>query len=141
MEVFCQGEDIKKLIPQREPIMQVDTLFYKKENEACCGLTILPDNIFCRQGYFTEPGLIEHIAQSSAAMSGYDFFINNQPAPLGFIAEIKKMNIYSSPQIGEKLQTKLMIVSKIENMALVKAETYVGDKLVVDCQMKIFIKQ
>ncbi len=141
MEVLCQGEEIKKLIPQREPIVQVDTLFYKKESEACCGLTILPDNIFCQQGHFTEPGLIEHIAQSSAAMSGYSFFRNNQPAPLGFIAEIKKMNIYFCPKIGEKLRTRLTIVSEVENMSLVKAETCVDDKLVAEGQMKIFIKQ
>ena len=51
------------------------------------------------------------------------------------------MNIYFCPKIGEKLQTKLTIVSEVENMSLVKAETYAGGRLAAEGQMKIFIKQ
>ena len=42
-----QGEGIKELIPQRHPIIMVDTFYDATEMECNTGLTILDDNIFC----------------------------------------------------------------------------------------------
>ena len=42
-----QGEGIKELIPQRYPIIMVDTFYDATEMECNTGLTILDDNIFC----------------------------------------------------------------------------------------------
>ena len=46
-EVIIQGEGILNLIPQRPPIVMVDSFFGIEENHSYSGLTVTADNIFC----------------------------------------------------------------------------------------------
>lgn len=72
-EVIIQGEGILNLIPQRPPIVMVDSFFGIEENHSYSGLTVTADNIFCETRKLQEAGIIEHIAQSAQHVS--DFFI------------------------------------------------------------------
>ena len=49
-EVIIQGEGILNLIPQRPPIVMVDSFFGIEENHSYSGLTVTADNIFCETG-------------------------------------------------------------------------------------------
>ena len=119
----------------------VDTLYSATESHCVAGLTVRPDNMFCENGFFTEPGLIEHIAQSSSVMAGYNTYRENTPAPIGFIGEVKKYQTVALPKVGDKLVTTIHIMSKIMNITLITAETKVDDRIMATCQMKIFIKE
>ena len=70
-EAVIQGEGILNLIPQRPPIVMVDSFFGFEENRSYSGLTVTTDNLFCEAGRLQEPGIIEHIAQSAAARIGF----------------------------------------------------------------------
>ena len=95
-----QGEGIKELIPQRYPIIMVDTFYDATEMECNTGLTILDDNIFCENGSLLEPGIIEHIAQSASAHAGYKEKLKNSPnPPVGYIGEVKKFKLYRKPAV------------------------------------------
>jgi predicted hotdog family 3-hydroxylacyl-ACP dehydratase len=139
-DALFSGDGILSLIPQRAPIMMLDAFFEGSETEACTGLTVQPDNLFCVDGRFTEPGLIEHIAQSASAHAGYKALCAEKTAPLGFIGEIKKFRVYRLPLVGEQLRTSVCVVSEVLNISLISAEIKSGDELVANCQMKIFIK-
>lgn len=136
-----QGEQIKELIPQRNPIMMVDTLYDANETECVSGLTIAQDNLFCVDGSFIEPGLIEHIAQSASAHAGVKAKMKNEPTPVGYIGEVKKFKLVAKPKAGSSLVTTIRIVSEVQNVSLIKAETKVGDEVMASCQMKIFIRE
>ena len=137
-----QGEGIKELIPQRHPIIMVDTFYDATEMECNTGLTILDDNIFCENGSLLEPGIIEHIAQSASAHAGYKEKLKNSPnPPVGYIGEVKKFKLYRKPAVGEQLHTFIKIASEIMNVSLIKTETKVEDELIASCQMKIYIKE
>ena len=71
IDPLYKGEGIKELIPQRAPIMMVDTFYKADETDCETGLTVLSDNIFCENGDLLEPGMIEHVAQSASAHAGY----------------------------------------------------------------------
>lgn len=136
-----KGEEIFELIPQRAPIVMVDTLYEADDVSGKTGLTISEDNIFCRDNHMQEPGLIEHIAQSAAAFAGYKTFKDELPPKLGFIGEIKKCKINTLPKAGERLTTNLKVLGEAAGITLVSAETFVSDTLIVSCQMKIFIQE
>lgn len=69
---MMRGEDIKRLIPQRNPMLMVDEFEVLDEQTAHTALTVRPDNMFLyRNGELPESGLIEHIAQSASALAGY----------------------------------------------------------------------
>jgi len=135
-----RGEAIKELIPQRDPMIMIDVLYCATELEAETGLTVAENTMFCSEGLLEEPGLIEHIAQSASAFAGFKAKLANQPAPLGFIGEVKKCSIYFLPKMGDALRTHIRILTEALGVSLLTAETRVNDVVAVQCQMKIYIK-
>ena len=140
-KVIFKGEQLGRLIPQRAPIIMVDALFSADEEGAQTGLSIYKDNIFSDGKVLTEPGLIEHIAQSASAYAGYKAYKNNLPAPIGLIGEVKKFKVHKLPEIGTSVRTNISIISEVLNVTLIKGEVYNNDEIVASCQMKIFIKE
>ena len=135
-----RGEGIKDLIPQRYPMIMLDTFYGATESEADTGLIVTSENLFCSDGFFMEPGLIEHIAQSASAFAGYKAKVKNKPTPIGYIGEVKKFRINFLPRTGDKLFTHIRIISEVLGVSLLAAETKVGGEIAALCQMKIFIK-
>ncbi|MBP5365225.1 MAG: beta-hydroxyacyl-ACP dehydratase [Bacteroidales bacterium] len=136
-----KGEEIKKLLNQRAPILMVDTLYEVSDNGATTGLTIEADNFFNLDGQFTEPGLIEHMAQSASAFVGYNAIkSNSSAAPVGYIGEIKNFKLAGRlPKAGDKLLTTVTVQSVVMNITLFTAETKTGDTTVASCQMKLSV--
>jgi 3-hydroxymyristoyl/3-hydroxydecanoyl-(acyl carrier protein) dehydratase len=139
-EHITNPEIIKKLIPQREPIIMVDSLLYFSENNVVSGLTISEDNIFVQQGYLTEPGIIEHMAQTVALYTGYHFYIENQVAPEGYIGAIKGVHIHKMPKIGDRIETEVEILQEIMGVTLVKGTTRLQDEIICTAEMKTVLK-
>ena len=135
------GEAIYRLIPQRPPIVMIDTLIDATDGEARTALTVAADNIFCSAGQLREPGLIEHIAQSAAAFAGFSTYKQGLPPKLGYIGELKKIRINALPLVGDTLHTTLRVLGEAAGITLLDAETRVGDTVVAVGQMKIFIKE
>jgi len=139
-DALFSGDGILSLILQRAPIIMLDAFYEGNETEASTGLTVQPDNLFCVNGRLTEPGLIEHIAQSASAHAGYKALCKQQTSPLGFIGEIKKLRIFRLPAVGEQLITNIAVISEVLNISLISAEIKSGGEIVACCQMKIFIQ-
>lgn len=137
------GEEIKKLIPQRDPIMMVDSLIDAEGDVCHTALTIGPANFFIESDdqLMAEPGLIEHIAQSASAFAGYRYVSRGELAPVGYIGEVKKFHCYRRPGIGERLQTTITMGAEINGITIITGETRVGDEVVADTQMKIFVEE
>lgn len=140
-EPLLVGEELYKLIPQRNPIVMVDTFFWADEESAETGLHVQSDNIFCEGGLLREPGMIEHVAQSAAAFAGYASFTKGEAPKLGFIGEVKKFKIDRLPKVGEFLYTRLRVLGEAAGVTLISAETKSGEEVLATCQMKIFIKE
>jgi predicted hotdog family 3-hydroxylacyl-ACP dehydratase len=140
-EAIIHGEGILGLIPQRPPIVMVDSFFGIEENCSYSGLTITSDNIFCEAGKLQEPGVIEHIAQSAAARIGFIYTRQGAQVPLGFIGSVDKLKIYNLPEVGIKLFTEITVVQEVFDITLVSAQVKAGEELIAECRMKIFIKK
>lgn len=133
--------EISQLIPQRDPIVEVDELVSASESEAVTRLTVREDNFFAQSGVLHEPGLIEHMAQSAAAFAGNTTFLRNEAPHLGFIGEVKRCHISLLPEVGAVLTTTVTLISEIAGVSLVKIATVCDGNPVAECQMKIFLKE
>ena len=138
---LLEGEGLYKLIPQRNPIVMVDTFFCADEESAETGFHVQAGNLFCEEGILREPGMIEHVAQSAAAFAGYAPYTKGETPKLGFIGEVKKFKIVRLPKVGEFLHTNLRILGEVAGVTLISAETKSGEEVLATCQMKIFIKE
>lgn len=99
------------------------------------------ENIFCHEGLFREPGLIENIAQTAAARVGYLCKMEERKVPLGFIGAIKNLVIHQIPGVGEKLQTNVTIEHEVMNATVISGKIYAGGNLLAECEMNIFLQE
>ncbi|MDO4755091.1 MAG: beta-hydroxyacyl-ACP dehydratase [Parabacteroides sp.] len=135
-------EDIKKLIPQREPIIMVDQLVSVKEDRIVTRFTVPDQNLFLyERREMAETGLIEHIAQSASAWAGYKALSSGaSEAPIGYIGEIKNFRCYRRPVVGEQLQTTITFGAEMNGITILTGESRVSDELIAETRMKIFVK-
>ena len=87
--LLLEKEAVENLLPQKFPFVMVDSMFSYTETSLVSGFSIKSDNIFFDNNTFLEAGLIEHMAQSVALHTGYQFFLRNETAPTGYIGSIK----------------------------------------------------
>ncbi len=131
---------VRKLIPQGDPMVMVSELISSDDLCTVSTLLIKEDNIFCSDGFFKEPGIVENIAQTAALRSGYHAFVNKEKPKVGFIGSVKKLMIYDLPKVNDYLETKVEVVSELFNAIIIKGEVKVGDKLIAKGNMNIFLQ-
>jgi predicted hotdog family 3-hydroxylacyl-ACP dehydratase len=134
------GDNILQFIPQRPPVVMVDTLYSCDEKGSTSGLTILKENIFCEAGVFSEAGIIENIAQTAAMHVGYLCKKNNVPVPIGFIGAVKNLEISSLPKAGDKIATIIQIENEVFGITLISGKVLCNEEIVATAEMKIVVK-
>lgn len=137
---IVRGADICKYIPQRSPIVMLDSFYGIVENSSRSALTILEDNIFVEDGHIIDSGIIEHIAQSGAMQIGYMSISHGLPVPLGFIGSVNKLSINRLPLVGETMMTTIVFEAQVGDITLIGATVRVGDEVIATGKMKVATK-
>jgi len=127
-------------IPQRPPFVMIDKLVSVNETETQTQFLIREGHLFVENGFFTEPGLIENMAQTAAAGTGKNAADNGLPAPVGFIGAIKGLEIYSLPPAGAMIHTKVTFIMQVMNAHVVQAVITCNNNRVAKAEFKIFLQ-
>ena len=114
----------------------IDKMFSYTESTIVSGLKVTNDNIFVHDGVFTESGLVEHMAQSVALHTGYQFFLRQEPAPTGYIGSIKEIEIQKLPKLNDEIQTTVTILQEFGGITLVDLSTSLNNEVIATGQMK-----
>jgi 3-hydroxyacyl-[acyl-carrier-protein] dehydratase len=126
-------------IPQRPPFVMIGDVVRADEKITQTTFTIPEDNIFVTNGYFTESGLIENMAQTAAASTGYKANKEGKPAPVGYIAALKSMKVLELPKANDTITTEITFVQVLMNFNLVHGKVMIGDREIANCEFKIFL--
>ena len=122
---ITETDKILQLIPQKPPFVMVDSLTEYTSLKGTTKYTILQDNILVKDGYFSEPGIIEHMAQSMSLHRGYRGFLEGLEKPrTGYIGAIKSAEIMMLPKANSTLTTYVEIIHEILHVTLVTASTF-----------------
>jgi 3-hydroxymyristoyl/3-hydroxydecanoyl-(acyl carrier protein) dehydratase len=132
---------IIELLPQKPPFVMIDKLIDTDKNSTTSGLKITNDNIFVKDNKFYEAGIIENIAQTAAIRMGYECMINKTDVPIGFIGAVKNFNLYELPELNQEIKTTITIESTIFSLTLISGKVMCNNKIIADCEMKIFIQE
>lgn len=127
---------VGNLIPQKFPFVMVDKVLAFGENFITSGFTVEETNIFTENSIFQEAGLIEHMAQSVALYTGYQFFLKNEPAPTGYIGSIKSIEIFQLPKVNDNLVTKVNVLQEFAGITLVDISVLLNEVEIARGQMK-----
>jgi 3-hydroxymyristoyl/3-hydroxydecanoyl-(acyl carrier protein) dehydratase len=127
---------VEGLLPQKFPFVMVDKMFYFTGTTIVTGLEIKSDNIFYDGGTFREPGLVEHMAQSVALHTGYEFYLRKETAPTGYIGSISGVEIKQLPVLGDQIQTTVTILQEFGGITMVEITTTLDGETIASGQMK-----
>ena len=130
---------VHQYIPQREPMMMVDSLISHDGLITKSSFSILKDNILLSNGVFLEAGLLENMAQTAALGKGYESVEKNKKPPLGFIGAVKNFIVHKLPKTNDILETTVIIKHQVMNASIVNAQVYSHHKEIASCELKIFI--
>jgi len=131
--------DILSIIPQKPPFVMVDKLVYCDDNRARTNFLVQEGNILVEDGVLVEAGLVENIAQTAAARSGYLSKIEKKILHIGYIGDVKNLEIASLPKINALLETEITIKNQIFDITVISGKVMCGNKILAQCEMKIFI--
>ncbi len=117
----------------------IDNILNSEEDTFITDLLIRPDNIFVENGILRETGLMENIAQTSAARVG--FSSAGAHVPIGVIGGINQFQLHFLPKVGQTLVTTIHVVAGVGSALVVDATVTCEEQLVATCSMKVFITQ
>jgi predicted hotdog family 3-hydroxylacyl-ACP dehydratase len=132
--------EIQELIPQRPPMIMIDRLTYADDRLARGSLHISPSNIFCENGHLREPGLIEFIAQTAAAFTGYRNRFNTTGVTEGYIGAIKNLSISELPKVNAGIQSEIILENEIVGFTIVTGKVFYENRVIAECEMRILGK-
>ena len=135
--------NILNLIPQRPPFVMIGKLLHADEKITRTSFLVTENNIFTEKGEFCEPGLIENIAQTTAAGAGYISRLKNTPVSVGYIGAIKNLEIFALPKVNDELITEVRICPDfyLDDIIMISGIIWCNELQLAHCEMKIFISK
>lgn len=133
--------NILSIIPQRPPFVMIDRLLEANEHISRTSFTIPEQYLFVENSFFTEPGLVENMAQSAAAGNGYIAMQAGNSVTRGYIGALKNVVISDLPKAGDTIITEVSFLHKVMNAQMVQARILLGEREIASCELKVFIEQ
>jgi predicted hotdog family 3-hydroxylacyl-ACP dehydratase len=138
-KVIATEAMIGQYIPQKAPFIMIGQLLDVTVNKTVTSLCITEGNLFCSEGIFREPGLIENIAQTAAAGVGYISKKEGKEPPVGFIGGLRNLQIYELPEIGREIITEVTLEHEVFDTTVVSGKIYLEERCIAECELKIFL--
>lgn len=128
---------IGNILPQRPPFVFVDRLLHYDTQLTRTAFRVPEAGVFVEDGLFRTAGLVENMAQSSAARIGYIArYILHVPVTIGFIGSVRKLKVYRNPRCGELLETSVLLREDIFGITLTDVEIHSGTELIASASLK-----
>ena len=137
----CRHIPIETLLLQAPPFRFVDRLDRFDREEVVTSFTVPADGALVEDGCLTEVGLVENMAQSSAARIGYiSVYIDHVPVRIGYLGQIKNLEINRLPRCGEVLSTTVRLRQDVFGITLVEARVCQGEEMVAQAAVKTALR-
>lgn len=129
-----------QFIPQAAPFEMIDDVVEVTETETRTRFTVREGHLFVDGGVFTEPGLIENMAQTAAAGTGWKAAQQQQPAPVGFIGAVKNFEVKALPAVGDTIVSAVTMLHQVMNAHIVQATVSLNQEVIAEAEFKIFLQ-
>ncbi len=131
-------EEIKKLLPHREPMLLIDELNNIRKLSSATGVVFVKKDSFFVDGHFPDqpvmPGvlIVEAFGQSAAALTAHGIDKKTYENKLVFLMSIEKAR-FRNPVIPNcKLELQIQAIRSHGRVWKYKGEAFVGDQKMAD---------
>ena len=122
------GDQILSYIPQRAPMVFVDTFYGMIDNAQYSSLFVTPDMAFVEDGKLLDIGLIEFLSQSGYVWFSYREKVILQKSDLeitkGYLCKIKNVHVFSTPTTGTRIYSKMDVIFFSSSLCSVHLTAY-----------------
>ena len=137
----CKHIPVETILLQVPPFRFVDRLDAFDPDGVVTSFTVPADGPLVENGCLTEAGLVENMAQSSAARIGYiSVYIDHVPVRIGYLGQVKNLNVNRLPLSGETLSTTVRLRQDIFGITLVDAGVRGGDEVLATASVKTALR-
>jgi predicted hotdog family 3-hydroxylacyl-ACP dehydratase len=126
-------------IPQKIPFILVDKLIYVDDSTSHGSFKITEGNYFVKSGYYSTSGMVESMAQTAAAGTGYLCRKNNREVPIGYIGAVQKLEVKNWPPVAAEITMEITLLTNILQVSLVSGTVKYQGNIMAFCEMKIFV--
>ena len=131
---------IKKLLPHREPLLLIDELYNIKKLTSATGIVLVKNDSFFVQGHFpgepVMPGvlIVEAFGQAAAALTAHGIPKETYDNKLVFLMSVEKAR-FRNPVIPDcKLELNIEAIRSHGKVWKYKGEAFVSGKKMADAQ-------
>jgi len=133
---------VKRLIPHRPPLLLVDRLLEFKDQSGLIEATVMSDNILlCDDGGIDQIAMAELIAQSYAAVKGYDDLLHDKPVKKGFLVGIRKIHFNYRAFVGDRLLINVSTIASIGGFTVVEGKVMHDDDVIASGTIKLWLPE
>ena len=128
---------IGSILPQQPPFRFVDHLELYSEEVTEVSFTVREGVMLLENGCLSAAGVLEHMAQASAARVGYvTVYILHKPVSIGYIGQVRHYQVNRLPRIGERIHTRVFLKQEIFGISLSDIEVRCGLELLASASLK-----
>ncbi|WP_321531600.1 hypothetical protein [uncultured Desulfuromonas sp.] len=131
----------QKLLPHRPPMLLVDALVAFTPG---CGTVVsevhAEDLFVCEDGSLEPVAFIELIAQSYAAIKGYEDTLNGVPVREGFLVGGRQVKLLSKAHVGDRLTIDIETSGQLEGFCVVDGVVRCDEEILAEGSIKLWIR-
>lgn len=136
--MLMNQEQIKEIIPHREPFLLVDEVVEMEEGKSITAVKHVRAEEYYFEGHFPEKKVMPGVLQVEALAQTGAIAVLSMPENRGKIAyfgSIKEAKFKQQVVPGDTLTLKVEFEKMRKRAGTGKAEAYVGDKLACKCEI------
>ncbi len=131
-------DDVLQRLPHRPPFVMIDRI-RTEDGRAIATFEVKAENVLVEDGFFSESGLVEHMAQAAGAGLRHE---DGATPAVGYIGALKDLRIENLPAVGETITTEVDYLHQVMQAHVVKATTKnKAGSILASCELKIFLQQ
>ncbi|HAD04626.1 MAG: hypothetical protein A2005_11075 [Desulfuromonadales bacterium GWC2_61_20] len=140
MRDFDLPQPAVNFLPHRPPLCLLDELLVCDDSGSRSATQVTATGIMVDAAGALEPvALVEMIAQSFAAMRGYDDQRGGRPVREGFLVGIRHMELHATVSVGDRLEIAVQTSALIGAFAVAEGEVRRGAEVVARGSLKLWI--
>jgi len=134
--------DVAALIPHRPPLRLIDRLLEAGDQYGVVESIVHPENVLLDQDGVLDPvAMIELMAQSYAALKGYEDLMNDRPSKRGFLVGIRDFNVTGRALEGDRLRVRVETIGSTGGFALAAGDVRHGKVTVAEGTIKVWVQE
>lgn len=127
------------ILPHRPPLLLLERLVAWEELAATAEACLPPESPFADgEGRIDPVVMIELMAQTYAALRGYDDLLHGRPVGKGLLVGARQVRMAGAARAGERLAIAVRAVGIFEGFALVEAEVRRGAAVLAAGTIKLY---